>query len=153
MDKKNTHLSAGLLVLIDPSAPVPVEPIFNYYHSFGASGWTLLVDLPVGIRLKKQITSKAWVSLKSDQHSYSVFYDNDHPFIDGKFSFNTIELKNGLSFEYLVSPKILTSIEGGLQKDLSARFFKDGGSFHEAAIKSKRAAAPYVSLSLSLLSF
>lgn len=49
---ENTTFSVGLLVLIDTSAPVPVEPIINYYHKFPSSGIELIVDLLNGANVK-----------------------------------------------------------------------------------------------------
>lgn len=55
---ENTSFSVGLLVLIDPSSPLPIEPIVNYYHKFNSARIELIVDLPNGINLKKQLGKK-----------------------------------------------------------------------------------------------
>ncbi|MGS2741818.1 hypothetical protein [Sinomicrobium sp. M5D2P17] len=150
---ENTTFSVGLLVLIDPSSPIPVEPIVNYYHKFASSGIELIVDLPRGINLKKQIAGNAWVIIGSDQHSYTTFYDRHNAFLDGKVSYNTIELKSGAAFEYLFAKNIMLSLGGGFNSFLSSRLFKDGEDYSSASIKSTNKSVPYVNLSLSLLSF
>jgi hypothetical protein len=150
---ENTTFSVGLLALIDPSSPIPIEPIVNYYHKFISSGLELIVDLPTGVNLKKQIAKNAWVSVGSNQRSYSVFYDRHNAFLDGKVSYNTIELKNGAAFEFLFAKNIMLTLDGGLNSFLSARLFNDGEKYNNASITSSNKSAPYVNVGLSLLSF
>ncbi|WP_264537810.1 hypothetical protein [Flavobacterium sp. N1736] len=149
----NTSFSVGLLVLIDPSSPVPVEPIINYYHKFTSSGLELIVDIPTGINLKKQIAKNAWVMIGSNQSSYSIFYDKHNAYLDGKISYNTIELKSGPAFEYLFAKNIMLSVSGGVNSFFSSRIFNDGENYNDASIIGDNKTVPYVNFSLSLLSF
>lgn len=150
---QNTSFSVGLLVLIDPSSPTPVEPIVNYYHKFNSSAIELIVDLPNGINVKRQIAERAWLSLGSHQQSYSTFYNRDNSFFDGKVSYNTIELKSGVAFEYLFASNIMLSVGGGFNSYLSSRIFKDGENFNNASLTSKNKGVPYFNIGLSLLRF
>lgn len=43
----------------------------------------------------------AWFKIGSNQRFYTTFYDHRNAFLDGKVSYNTIELKSGVAFEYL----------------------------------------------------
>lgn len=150
---ENTTFSVGLLGLIDPSSPIPVEPIVNYYHKFIPSGLELIVDLPTGINLKKEIAKNAWVSIGSNQRSYTIFYDRHNAFLDGKVSYNTIELKSGVAFELLFMKSIMLTLDGGLNSFLSAKLFKEGENYNKASIMSSNKSAPYVNIGLSLVSF
>lgn len=149
----NTSFSVGLLVLIDPSSPVPVEPIINYYHKFATSGLELIVDIPTGINLKKQIAKNAWVMIGSNQSSYSIFYDRNNSYLDGKISYNTIELKSGPAFEYLFAKNLMLSVGGGINSYFSSKIFKDGENYNSASIVGDNKTTPYVNVNLSLLSF
>jgi len=151
--KRTTSLSIGALLLIDPSSPLPVLPIINYYHKFASSGVELIVDIPTGINLKKQVVKNAWVSVGSNQNSYSTFYNSHEGLLNGKASFNTIEIRNGLSFEYLLAKKLMLSLGGGINNTASSRLFRDGENYSSASVISKNGSVPYVNLSLSLLSF
>ncbi|RUT72425.1 hypothetical protein D0817_02125 [Flavobacterium cupreum] len=148
-----TFFSVGLLVLIDPSSPIPVEPIINYYHKFVSSGLELIVDIPTGINLKKQVAKNAWVMIGSNQSSYSIFYDKNNNYLDGKISYNTIELKSGPAFEYLFAKNIMLSIGGGLNSFFSSRIFNEGEKYNNASIIADNKTVPYVNFNLSLLSF
>ncbi len=150
---KNTSFFVGLLVLIDPSSPIPVEPIVNYYHKFTSSGLELIVDLPNGVHLKKQLGEKTWFTIGSNQHSYTTFYDHHNTFLDGKVSYNTIELKSGAAFEYLFAKNIMLSIGGGFNNYLSAKVFKDGENYSNTSLKSENKGVPYINIGLSLLTF
>src|SRR5690606_24864085 len=109
---ENTTFSVGLLVLIDPSSPIPVEPIINYYHKFASSGLEFIVDLPNGINVKKGIAKNTWFKIGSNQRSYTIFYNHDNTFLDGKLSYNTIELNSGAAFEYLFAKNMLLTVGG-----------------------------------------
>lgn len=153
--KKTEYISfsVGLLVLIDPSAPIPVEPIINYYHKFNSSGTELIVDLPNGVNLKKEIAKNAWFKIGSNQRSYTTFYDRHNAFLEGKVSYNTIELKSGAAFEYLFAKNIILTIDGGYNSFLSAKLFKDGENYRNASFESDNKGTGYVNVGLSLLTF
>lgn len=150
---ENTTFSVGLLVLIDPSSPIPVEPIINYYHKFTSSGLELIVDLPNGINVKKGVAKNAWFKIGSNQRSYTTFYDHHSTFLDGKVSYNTIELNSGAAFEYLFAKNIMLTVGGGFNSFLSAKLFKDGENYSSASLRSDNKGAPYLTIGLSLLTF
>lgn len=150
---QNTSFSVGLVVLVDPSAAIPVEPIVNYYHKFSSSGIELIVDLPNGINVKKEVAKNAWFKVGSNQRSYTTFYNHHNTFLDGKVSYNTIELKNGAGFEYLFAKNIMLTVDGGFDSFLSARIFKHGERYNNASFKSSNKGTPYVNVGLSLLAF
>lgn len=149
----NTSLSVGALVLIDPSAPSPVLPVISYYHRFRPSELELIVDLPTGINLKKQVVKNAWVSVGSNQNSYSTFYDGHEGVLNGKVSYNTIEIRSGLLFEYLFAKKLVVGLGGGINNTVTSRLFRDGEDYKSASVISENKPVPYVNVSLSLLSF
>jgi hypothetical protein len=150
---ENTTFSVGLLVLIDPSSPIPVEPVINYYHKFASPGIELIVDLPNGINVKKEIAKNAWFKIGSNQRSYTTFYDHHNTFLDGKVSYNTIELKSGATFEYLFAKNMMLTVEGGFNSFLSARLFRDGENYRNASFNSSNKGVGYVNVGLSLLTF
>ncbi|MFL5744217.1 MAG: hypothetical protein ACJ751_06100 [Niastella sp.] len=151
--KENTSLSVGALFLIDPSSPSPVLPIVNYYHRFTSSNIELIVDLPTGINLKKQIVKNTWVSVGSNQNSYSTFYNSHEGLLNGKVSYNTIEVRSGLLFEYLFAKKLILGLGGGINNTVSSRLFKDGERYNNPTVMSNNRSVPYVNLGLSLLPF
>lgn len=150
---ENTSFSLGLLAVIDPSSPLPIEPIVNYYHKFIHTGFELLVDLPNGANLKKAVAKNAWVSIGSNQTSYSLFYDYHNAYLDGKLSYNTIELKSGAAFEYLFAKNFMVSIGGGINSFLASRVFREGERYNSASIRSSNKNSPYINVGLSLLTF
>jgi hypothetical protein len=151
--KRNTSLSVGALIVIDPSSPVPVEPIINYYHKFVSSGLELIVDIPTGINLKKQVVRNFWVLAGSNQNSYSIFYNSHEGVLNGKASYNTIEVRSGLAIEYLFARKLILGLGGGINNTVSSRVFRDGEDYSNASVTSKNGSVPYVNFSLSVLPF
>jgi len=73
--------------------------------------------------------------------------------LDGKVSYNTIELKSGATFEYLFAKNIMLSIGGGFKSYLSSKVFKDGENYNNASITSTNKGVPYVNIGLSVLRF
>lgn len=125
----------------------------NYYHRFNSSRIELIVDLPNGVNLRKQLGKNAWASIGSNQHSYTTFYDHRNAFLDEKISYNPIELKNGAALEYLFAKNIMLSVGGGVNSYISSKVFKDGENYNNASLRSENKGAPYVNIGLSLLTF
>jgi hypothetical protein len=61
IQRANTSLAIGALLVIDPSSQTPVKPIINYYHKFTSSGVELIVDYPRQITVKKEVFKDGWL--------------------------------------------------------------------------------------------
>lgn len=149
----DTYLSLGVLLLIDPSAPIPVLPVVNYFQKINNHGLQLAVDLPQGASIKQSLSRNAWVYLGSNYNTYASFYQSGNPSLPGRFSYNTIEVKSGPGFEYLLGKYVILGVSGGVNTTVSARTIAKGSRYNDPFIKTTGKSAPYGEFRISLLPF
>ena len=149
----DTYLSLGALVLIDPSAPLPVLPVINYFHKLNNKGLQLIVDLPQGAMLKQSLFRNAWIYLGSNYNTYVSFYQSGNVALPERFSYNTIELKSGPGFEYLLGKYLILGIRGGINSIVSARAIGKGNNYNEPFIKTTNKSTPVAEFRISFLPF
>ena len=147
-----TSYAVGLLVLIDPSAPTPVVPYFNYWHKFD-NNWELFLDLPTRLALRKQVTKKASIAFGSELSGSTAFLDLKEPGLPQKNLYATLELKTGPTFEYLVSKSIILGVSGGLFSTVTSRVYDRSAKSDDYFIKNKMGTTPYINFSISILPF
>ncbi|CAM3982963.1 hypothetical protein SAMN06265348_104383 [Pedobacter westerhofensis] len=149
----DVYFAVGALVQIDPSAPTPVLPTINYYRKLNSNGLDLIVDLPQSATLKQSLSRKAWVYLGSNANTYASFYKSGAPALPHEYSYNTIEIKSGPGFEYLLGKYILLGISGGVNSTVSARTIAKDSNYDDAFIKTKGKSTTYGEFRISLLPF
>lgn len=149
----NTYLSLGALVLIDPSAPLPVLPVINYFHKLNSHGLELIVDLPQGAMIKQSLFRNAWIYLGSNYNTYVSFYESGNPALPERFSYNTIELKSGPGFEYLLGKNLILGVRGGINSIASATAIEKGSRYNDHFIKTTYKSTPAAEFRISFLPF
>ena len=149
----NTYLSLGAIVLIDPSAPLPVLPVVNYFHKLNNHGLELIVDLPQGVMIKQALFRNAWVYISSNYNTYATFYKSDNAALPERFSYNTVEVKSGPGFEYLLGKHVILGIKGGVNNVLSARAFGKNNNYNDSFIMTTSKSAFAGEFRISLLPF
>jgi len=149
----DTYLSLGALLLIDPSAPIPVLPVINYFHKLNGNGLELIVDLPQGAMIKQALFRNAWVYLGSNYNTYVTFYESDNPALPRRFSYNTIELQSGPGFEYLLGKYVVVGLRGGINSIVSARAIEKGERYNDPFIKTTYKSTAAAALKISFLPF
>ncbi|MCQ6961134.1 hypothetical protein [Mucilaginibacter aquariorum] len=147
------YLSLGALVQIDPSAPVPVLPVINYFRKLNSSGLQLIIGLPQGASLKQALSPKAWIYVGSAANTYASFYTSGDPTLPKRFSHNTIEFKTGPGFEYLLGKCVVIGVSGGINSIASARTIAKGSRYDDAFVKTTGKSVPYGEFRISLLPF
>jgi len=149
----DTYLSVGVLVLVDPSAPVPIIPVVNYFRKLSGKGLQLIVDFPQGASLRQSLSRNAWVYLGANANTYVSFYKSGNSALPDRFSYNTIELKSGPGFEYLLGKYVVLTINGGVNNILVASAIGKGDNYRDAVIKTTNKSTLYGEFRVSLLPF
>jgi len=70
----DAYLAIGALVLIDPSAPLPVLPTVNYVRRLSGSGLQVIVDLPQSVSLKQPVSPNAWIYLGTQFNTFRIIF-------------------------------------------------------------------------------
>jgi hypothetical protein len=149
-----TSYTLGLVVIIDPSTPSPVLPVFSYWHKFQASDLELYVDLPTRISLRKQLSPKSWASFGTELGgTFSFLSLNNQSIVPQDDTYSTLELKTGPTFEYMVSKKIIFGVTGGMFSTLTSRVFKRNTSANDYFIRNNNSSTPFVNFTISFLPF
>jgi hypothetical protein len=149
----DSYLSLGVLVQIDPSAPSPVLPVINYFQKLNSKGLELILDFPEGLSLKQQLAKNAWVYVGTSANTYASFYQSNNPSLPSHYSYNTIELKSGPGFEYLLGKYVILGVSGGVNNIVSARTIAKGNNYNNAFIKTTAKSTAYGEFRISLLPF
>lgn len=148
-----TSISAGGLLLIDPSLNVPFIPVFSYWHRFSGSRLEFIADLPQRVLLRKQFNARNWATVGSEIASSVAFLNLSTYQLPRETNFSTFELKNGFTFEHLFTRHLVAGISTGLFTTVSSRLFSTSDKSNDYFISNKNHIAPYVNVSLSLLPF
>lgn len=147
-----TAIAVGGVVLIDPSLNVPFIPVFSYWHRFPGK-LELIIDLPQRAVLRRAFNHKCWATLGTEIAS-SVAFLNLSPWqLPQETNFSTFELKNGITFEHMLSRKMIAGISAGVFTTVSSRFFSTDQKSNDYFISNKNNATPYLNVSLSFLPF
>ncbi|HEY0176885.1 MAG TPA: hypothetical protein VGC08_10935 [Pedobacter sp.] len=147
-----TAYMVGAAVTIDRSSQFPFLPFFSYWHKFKTQDLELFADLPSRVSLRKQLSSKSWLSLNTDLTGTFLFFDLNHP-LPQEANYSKIELKTGPSFEYLLTKKLILGVNGGMISTLSSRMFQRSEGSGDYFINSNNSTVPYVNFTISFLPF
>jgi hypothetical protein len=150
---KNSSLTLGLVVIINPSAVTPVIPIISYWHKYASSSLELFVDLPSRIALRKQLSKRSWIFAGSELGGNLFFFDLNQPLLPQSTTFSSIEIKTGATIEYLATKKLVLGLNGGLLTTASPRMFEQDDKPTAYFLKGNNSSAPYISFSVSFLPF
>lgn len=148
-----TALGLGLVVVIDPSSPVPVVPSVNYWHKFNAYDLELFVNLPVGASVRKELTSRAALSFGTEMTGYLSFFEMNKGIMPQNTVYTSLELRTGPKLECRFGKLTMLGISAGMINTLASNLQEENETNKNAFIKNKMGAVPYVNFSISLLPF
>lgn len=144
--------SVGLVLLLDPSSPLPVSPYFNAWRKFSSS-LELFVDLPSRVNIRKQLSEKSFLSFGTELTGSLAFLNLNVPALPQQNVFTMLDLRTGPAYEYRLSKYVVLGASGGLLSPLQSRVFEKSARSKDYFIENKLKAAPYVNFSISVLPF
>lgn len=145
---QNTTFSLGIIGMIDPSSPFPVIPFISYSHKL-KPGLNFSVN-PSGIELRKEFNAKNSLSLSNTIAGNLSLFKRDIVNLPIKQSYTTFEMKSGLTYEHLLTPKTVLTLNGGLSSMFTSKVLDRS---HTTFIKNTQSAVPYIRLGVSFLPF
>ncbi|RZJ79991.1 MAG: hypothetical protein EOO20_26375 [Chryseobacterium sp.] len=153
IQRQYTRLTAGIVVNIDPSSPIPAFLMVSYFHKFKSSDIDLMIDAPYRIALRKSIKSRTSLTLQTEVGGNNSFFDFKSASLPSNLTYSTLELKSGLLFEYRVSKKMIFSLSGGALTTATSKIFEQGEKSSNAFVKNQQGTVPYAQVGISLLPF
>jgi hypothetical protein len=141
----------GLGSYIAPHTPLPIFPVFTYWHQFEKSPWELEALLPYKFMFRRANTLKGWLSLGTEFNGNSFFNQQELIQLDGDYRYTAAELWTGLTYEYPLNKFILAGFKTGVKHTISTRVVEVNGKPSDYILRGSQNATPYVNLSLSLV--
>jgi len=122
----STTITAGVLVLLDPSSIVPLTPLFSINHKFKNSKWDMDFILPQRLLFRRELLENGRISFGTELNTESFYLNLNTSNLNGIYELNQLELKSGITYEYSFSPKIIAFVKGGFNNVVSARITEKG---------------------------
>ncbi|WP_264536391.1 hypothetical protein [Flavobacterium sp. N1736] len=122
----NTTITLGALAMLDPSAIIPITPLFTYNHKFKDSKWDVDFILPQRLLFRRELLENGRISLGTELNSESFYLNLNTSNLKGIYELNQLELKSGITYEYCFTPKVISFFKVGVNNVLSTRITEKG---------------------------
>ncbi len=146
-----TRLGVGFMVNIDPSAQLPILPIFAFEHRFN-NGLIADITLPRNIHIRKHVLKYGRISLGTELDRTSFYlYNQDN---SGRtFEYNQVDVNSGLTYEHLVFNYFILTLKGGMRASLAPRIFDRNLSYNDPIFQTTPDPSGYFNLGISFNPF
>lgn len=139
-----TKMTLGVAGLIDPSAQIPVLPIFTYENKFN-NGWVLDILLPKKVLVRKNMSTNGRISLGTEMDNTSFYaYRNNHT-----YEFRQVELNSGAIYEHNLGGNFIGTFKTGIRAFMNARAFNKQDSFNDYIWKANYKPTFYFNIGVS----
>lgn len=122
----STTITVGALAMLDPSAIIPLTPLFTYNHKFENSKWDIDFILPQRLLFRREFLENGRISLGTELNSEIFYLNLNTSNLKGIYELNQLELKSGITYEYHFSPKVVGMLKVGFNNVLSTRITEKG---------------------------
>lgn len=148
-----TKLGVGLVGVIDPTAQLPVIPMFTYEHKFN-NGLVLDAVMPKHFYIRKNLFQNGRISLGTELDGTS-FYLYDQFGINGKYEFRQLEINSGLMYEHHLGGSFIATFKTGMKNTPSgsSRILRKNESFDSYLLETSPKPTFYVNAGLSFNPF
>lgn len=139
-----TKMTLGLAGIIDPSAQIPVLPIFTYENRFN-NGWVLDVLLPKKVLIRKDIFSNGRFSLgtEMDNTSFYTYRSNN------TYEFRQVAINSGVIYEHNLGGNFIGTFKTGIRANINSRAFNKQDSFNDYIWKGTYKPSLYFNVGIS----
>lgn len=145
----STTITAGVLVLVDPSSIVPLTPLLSINHKFKNSKWDMDFILPQRLLFRRELLENGRISLETELNTESFYLNLNSSNLQGVYELNQLELKSGITYEYSFTPKLIAFVKGGFNNVVSARITEKGERTNRYVYDQKEDTQGYFRFGLS----
>lgn len=147
-----TKMTMGLIVLIDPTSPVPASPVFTLDHKFN-SGWMLDIIIPQRVFIKHDVFTDGRVSLGSELISDGFYLRSSQPGFAGMYDYRQLEVRSGITYEHWFSNSLIATFKTGFANVFSSRISERGESTNDYIFSTSQNGTGYFTLGFSFNPF
>lgn len=146
---ERTTIGVGLIVLVDPTSPVPAAPTFIWEHQFKDSPWKLDFILPQRLMFKRDLFKDGRLSLGTELNTNGFYTYINQPGFAKVYDYRVLEINSGLTYEHSFSSSIIASFRTGLANVFNSRISERGKSTNDYIFSSNQDGTAYFSLGFS----
>lgn len=143
-----TKIAAGLIVLIDPSSPVPAAPVFTLEHKFN-SGWIADIILPQRMFIKHDIFSNGRISLGTELIADGFYLNSSQPGFAKVYDYRQLETRSGATYEHWFGDGLIGTFKVGLANVFNSRITERGENTNDYIFSTTQNGTGYFSLGFS----
>ena len=147
-----TKMSVGVIVLIDPTSPVPAAPVFTLEHKFN-SGWIADIILPQRAFIKHDVFTNGRISLGSELISDGFYMSSSQPGFAKVYDYRQLEVRSGVTYEHWFSNSLIGTFKAGLANVFNSRISERGESTNDYIFSTTQNGTGYFSLGFSFNPF
>ena len=146
---ERTTIGVGLIVLVDPTSPIPASPTFMMEHRFEKSPWTFDFILPQRLMFKRDLFKDGRLSLGTELNASGFYnYINQTGFAK-VYDYRTLEINSGLTYEHTFGKSIIASFRAGFANVFNARISERGKNTSDYIYSNNQDGTGYFSLGFS----
>ncbi|MCV9927046.1 hypothetical protein OIU83_05260 [Flavobacterium sp. LS1R49] len=145
----NTTITIGLLGMIDPSSIVPIAPLFTYNHRFQDSKWDIDVIIPKSILLRRELLENGRISIGTELFTENFYLNLKTSQLNGIYELNSLSLQSGVTYEYRLDKKIISTFKAGINNVVSTRITERGERTDKYIYDNKQDAQAYFRFGIS----
>ncbi|MDP9961700.1 DUF6268 family outer membrane beta-barrel protein [Chryseobacterium lathyri] len=139
-----TKMLVGLAGFIDPSAQIPLLPVFTYENKFN-SGWVLDILLPKKLLIRKDIFANGRISLGTEMDNTSFYiYRNTRT-----YEFRQLEINSGVIYEHNLGSNFIGTLKTGIRAVPQARVFDKEESLKDYIFEASYKPSFYFNIGVS----
>lgn len=146
---ERTTIGVGLIVLIDPTSPVPATPTFMMEHKFENSPWTFDFILPQRMMFKRELFKDGRLSLGTELNANGFYTYVNQPGFAKVYDYRVLEINSGLTYEHCFGKLIIASFRAGIATVFNSRISERGKNTNDYIYSSKQDGTGYFSLGFS----
>lgn len=149
---RNTNISLGMLLNIDPSVDIPVLPLFIYWHKF-KNDVELDINLPQRLLVRKALSKRSWVYFGTSMAGSVSFFRFSHTVLPADVSFSSVDLKTGPGVDFRLNKLLMIGANTGVLTPITSRQFERNESSNKYFLSNRISTIPYLNVTVSLLPF
>lgn len=147
-----TKMTLGLIVLVDPTSPVPAAPVFTLDHKFN-SGWMLDIIIPQRVFIKHDVFTNGRISLGSELISDGFYLKSSQPGFANVYDYRQLEVRSGITYEHWFSHSLIGTFKTGLSNVFNSRISERGKSTNDYIFSTTQNGTGYFALGFSFNPF
>ncbi len=148
---KDTRMTVGVIINIDPLTNMPILPTFSYKHIF-KNGFETDIVLPQSIYLRRKLFQKGRISLGAEMDQ-TTFYLYNVEGVKQACQYGQLNINAVLAYEQLLNDRVSFSVKSGIRQAEFGRIIKKNSSYSRPISKIEYDPAFYVNVGISFRPF